>query len=64
MSSDRTEVSGALISEWRSSGLISAEEIVFKAGDLYVAENVITSTRRIITPPLTEASANRRVLKG
>ena len=64
MSSERSEISGALISEWRSSGLITAEEVVFKTGDLYVAENVITSARRIITPPLTESSTNRRVLKG
>ena len=64
MSNDKNEISSAIISEWRSSGLITAEETVFKTGDLYVAENVITSQRRIITPPLTESSTNKRVLKG
>jgi len=64
MSNDRSEISGTMISEWRSSGLITSEEIVFKTGDLYVAENVTTSVRRIITPPLTESSTNKRVLKG
>lgn len=57
-------VSSEILSEWRSSGLISAEEVVFKSGDLFVAENVITKKRRIIIPKITESIGNKRVLKG
>ncbi len=64
MSNEKEEVSSAMLAEWRSNGIITSEEIVFKTGDLYVAENVITSTRRIISPPLSESTITRRVLKG
>ena len=57
-------ISGEILSEWRTSGIISAEEIVFKSGDLFVAENVITKTRRLIVPKISESLRNKRVLKG
>jgi len=51
--------------ELRNRGLISTTEVAFIAGDLLIAENPVTSDRRIIgeTKLLTETS-NRRVLKG
>ena len=57
-------VSETTIREWRSSGLITAEEIAYKSGDLFVAENVITKNRRIITPSIKESLGNKRVLRG
>jgi hypothetical protein len=64
MSESETEVSHEILSEWRNSGIISAEEVVFKSGDLLVAENVITKARRIITPQIRETVRNKRILKG
>ena len=64
MSSSEVPVSQAVLVEWRNNGIISAEEVVFKTGDLFVAENVITKNRRIITPKISEAPINKRVLKG
>ena len=51
--------------ELRNRGLINNTEVAFIAGDLLIAENPVTSDRRIIgeTKLLTETS-NRRVLKG
>jgi hypothetical protein len=57
-------LSTEILLEWRNNGTITREEVVFKSGDLFVAENVITKTRRIITPKIIETIANRRVLKG
>ena len=64
MKEQECEISGALLREWRASGVISAEETAFKIGDLYVAENVLTRSRRVISPEMRESIANKRVLKG
>jgi hypothetical protein len=64
MSIEDMPVSETTIREWRSSGLITAEEIAYKSGDLFVAENVITKNRRIITPSIKESLGNKRVLRG
>ena len=64
MNRDDQEISHELLANWRMSGVISSEEVVFKSGDLLVAENVITKQRRIIKPPITESNSNKRVLKG
>jgi hypothetical protein len=53
------------LTELRSRGLISSSEIAFFAGDLLIAENPVTSTKRVVgeSKMLTETS-NSRVLKG
>jgi hypothetical protein len=53
------------LEELRSRGLISNSEIAFFAGDLLIAENPVTSTKRVVgeSKILTETS-NSRVLKG
>ena len=40
MSVEDAPVSESTLREWRSSGLITAEEVAYKSGDLFVAENV------------------------
>lgn len=49
----------------RKNGLLSEEEYAFIAGDLIVAENPVTNSRRIVgdTKILTEGT-NKRVLRG
>jgi hypothetical protein len=49
----------------RKKGLIGAEEFAFLAGDLIVAENPVSKTRRIVgdTKLLSEA-VNKRILHG
>ena len=64
MSTGQELVSESLMREWRNAGLITTEEVVYKAGDLFVAENVVTSSRRVITPRIEESRENKRVLKG
>ena len=50
----------------RENGLMGYEEVAYAMGDLIVVENVVTRTRRTITPatvqPLFEST--RRVLRG
>ena len=49
----------------RQKGLIENNEHAFIAGDLLVAENPITSNRRIVgEASLITESSNKRVLKG
>ena len=66
MGDNELKISNQMLLEWRHAGIISGEEIAFKKGDLFVAENVITQARRIIdpTPTMRESSSNKRVLKG
>ena len=50
----------------RTNGTITEQEIAIQEGDLIIAKNVVTETRRIIgtaTEVLVE-STNRRILKG
>ena len=51
--------------ELRDRGLISSAEIAFVAGDLLIAENPVTSERRVVgETKLLSESSNKRVLKG
>ena len=49
----------------RQQGLISGNEIAYLKGDLWIAENVISSEKRILeqVPKGIVESANKRVLK-
>lgn len=50
----------------REEKIITDNEVAINIGDKYVAENVISKTRRIIHVPerLVEAASNKRILKG
>ena len=50
------------IIEMRKAGVITAQEILIKIGDIIVAENVVTRERRIINDMLLEHG--KRVLRG
>lgn len=49
----------------RQRGVIEDAEIAFVAGDLLVAENPVTSKKRVVgEASLITESTNKRVLKG
>lgn len=48
----------------RSNNVIASNEIVFKYGDLYVAENVVTRERRQLHNVSELLREGRQVLKG
>jgi hypothetical protein len=50
----------------RSAGVISENEVVLQEGDIYVAVNVISNHRRIISidKTLLENKSNSKLLKG
>lgn len=48
----------------RENKLIESNEIVFRYGDLYVAENVITRQRRQLHDVSSFLNEGRRVLNG
>jgi hypothetical protein len=49
----------------RNRGLIESAEIAFIAGDLLIAENPVTSEKRVVgAARLLTESSNRRILKG
>ena len=48
----------------RSNGVIQAEEVAIQVGDILVAENVVTRTRRVITNGITvNESTDRRLIR-
>ena len=52
------------LNKLRGESLITDEEIVYKSGDLYIAENVITKDRRILKGCDSLLQEGRRILKG
>jgi hypothetical protein len=48
----------------RAAGIITENEVAFKIGDLYVAENVLTRSRRNITIPDGVLNERREILRG
>jgi len=49
----------------REAQIINAQEIVYKVGDLFVAENILTGTKRQISiDGVLSEGTNRRILKG
>ena len=54
----------AVLKEMRASGVLSNDEIALKAGDLVIAENVITRQRRIIKSNDLFIESKQRILKG
>ena len=58
----------------RSNNIISEQEVAIMAGDLYVAENVLTKERRMLmtsqisqfitTNSITESTSKAQLLKG
>jgi hypothetical protein len=52
--------------ELRSLGIISKTEVALESADLFLAEDVITKSRRIIQIPthLAETARGKRILKG
>lgn len=65
MSIHNKQLTSGQLATLRDQGLIEHSEIAFIAGDLLIAENPVSSTRRVVGDAklLTEAS-NKRVLKG
>lgn len=48
----------------RLNNLIESNEIAFRYGDLYVAENVVTKERRVLQSAGQVLNEGRRVLNG
>jgi hypothetical protein len=48
----------------RSNNLITLNEIAFRYGDLYVAEDVVTKERRVLQSASLVLNEGRRVLNG
>jgi hypothetical protein len=50
----------------REENIITDQEVAVMIGDKFIAEHILTKTRRVIHVPnrLFEGASNRRVLKG
>jgi len=50
----------------REENIITDQEVAIEIGDKFIAENILTKSRRVIHVPnrLFEGAGNRRVLKG
>lgn len=48
----------------RDKGIINNQEIAIKIGDLLVAENVVSRTRRVISEGLLVLDETKKLLKG
>jgi len=50
----------------RTEKVISESEVAIQIGDKYIAENILTKTRREIAVPISllENTHNKRVLRG
>ena len=48
----------------REQGIINNQEIAIKIGDLLIAENVVSRTRRVISEGLSVLEETKKLLKG
>jgi hypothetical protein len=48
----------------RKKGIINNQEIAIKIGDLLIAENVVSRTRRVISEGLSVLEETKQLLKG
>ena len=62
--SSESQVSIAILTEWRKNGIINKDEITYQVADLFVAENIITRERRVINLNSQVRSESARILKG
>ena len=64
MAQSRVTLNDQQQSDLRKQGLLMEEEYAFVAGDLIVAENPITNTRRVVGDTKVLSESNKRLLKG
>tara|TARA_Y100000593_G_C4308338_1_gene336979 strand:+ start:737 stop:922 length:186 start_codon:yes stop_codon:yes gene_type:complete len=57
-------VSNNDLEKLRKQGLITQQEVALVAGDVIIAENVVTRERRVLNVGSLLLESNRRVLKG
>ena len=60
----RESIEQSQINELREKGLLSENEIAFLTGDLVVAENVETRSRRVLGKSQILSESTKRLLKG
>ncbi len=62
----QTVLNNEMQAKLRKNMLIEESEVAIKIGDKFIAENILTRTRREINIPLNlfENFGNKRVLKG
>tara|TARA_A100001011_G_scaffold392400_1_gene479893 strand:+ start:6405 stop:6572 length:168 start_codon:yes stop_codon:yes gene_type:complete len=55
-----------VLNSLRAQGLITETEVVYKEGDLFIAKDVVSNTRRIIEyrESVNETARGKRLLKG
>ena len=55
-----------ILNELRGTGVITATEVVYKEGDLFIAKDVVTNAKRIIEyrGSIHESQSGKRLLKG
>lgn len=58
------QLSASQVKHLRESGVLQENEIAFIAGDLVVAENILTLSKRIIGESSILSESNKRILKG
>lgn len=62
---NNTSLENAHLTSLRERGLLSEEEIAYKAGDLIIAENPVSGEKRVLGQAATVLTeSNKRVLKG
>jgi hypothetical protein len=52
------------LADLREKGLLAENEFAFIAGDLIVAENPVTDTRRVVGEAKILSESSKRLLKG
>lgn len=57
-------VTGTDLTKLRTTGVIAENEIAIVVGDVVVAENVVTKTRRVLEVSGLMLESNKRILRG
>ncbi len=60
----KTPLEQELQKELREKGILQKDEVVFKEGDLLVAENVISGQKRILSSSILTENSKKQILFG
>ncbi len=63
---EQNTLNAEVLNSLRAQGLITETEVVYKEGDLFIAKDVVSNTRRIIEyrESVNETARGKRLLKG
>ncbi len=60
----KTALDQKMQQQLRSQGVLNSDEVAYKEGDIFIAENVLTSAKRILSSSVLTENNKKQILFG